>query len=74
MRFDIYNNGKKVNTIIADENFCKNYCMSNKYTYSPAEVNEPKTESILLTREDEIDAIVIDQEYRLILLELGVNA
>lgn len=73
MRFDIYDNEKKINTIIADENFCKNYCKLKKYTYSLAEINESETESIVLTREDEIDAILVDQEYRLTLLELGVN-
>lgn len=31
------------------------------------------TELATLTREDEIDAILIDQEYRLTLIELGVN-
>lgn len=73
MRFDIYDSGKKINTIIADENFCKNYCKSNKYTYVLAEISEPEAESVVLTREDEIDAMLVEQAYRLTLLELGVN-
>ena len=33
MRFDIFENGEKINHIIADEDFCKKYCHENGYTY-----------------------------------------
>ena len=34
---------------------------------------KPDTDIIILTREDEIEALLVEQEYRLTLLELGVN-
>ena len=74
MRFVIFDNGVKINTIISDENFCKKYCDANQYTYHIADDDcEVQTEATVLTREDEVDAILVDQEYRLALLELGVN-
>ena len=73
MRFDIYENEKKINTIISSEDFCKNYCKSNQYTYKLSEIKDALPEIPIFTREDEIDAILIDQEYRLTLIELGVN-
>ena len=73
MRFDIYCDEKKINTIIATEDFCKNYCKLNKYTYSLIESAEPEMDFVVLTREDEIDAMLVEQEYRLTLLELGVS-
>lgn len=73
MRYDIFKNGKKINTIISDEESCREYCKANKYTYQEAEYVTPEVEYVTLTREDEVDAILIDQEYRLTLLELGVN-
>ena len=70
MKFNIYNNEKKINTIVSSEEFCKKYCNANGYNYSI--VDEPQEEQITLTREDEIDALLIEQEYRLTLLESGV--
>lgn len=34
MVFDIYKNGKKINTIVASEAFTEKYCEDNGYTYS----------------------------------------
>lgn len=33
MKYDIYADDKKINTIVADEDFCKKYCHKNGYTY-----------------------------------------
>lgn len=33
MKFNIYSDGEKINTIVADEAFCKKYCEKNGYTY-----------------------------------------
>ena len=35
MKYEIYSNGEKINTIIADEAFCKKYCEKNGYTFEP---------------------------------------
>ena len=62
MRFKIYENGKLINTIVSDEAFCKKYCADNGYVYTIDEIEDehaPQT-SITPTREDEIDAILID--------------
>ena len=32
-RFKIFSNGELINVIIADEEFCKEYCNENSYTY-----------------------------------------
>ena len=59
MRFLIYNsNGERVNTIVANESFVKNYCEIGGYTYESVKdpeprpmpepvVEEPTTEEIL---------------------------
>ena len=71
MRFNIYKDGKNINTIISDEEFCKKYCKKNNYSY--AMVEDSKKEEYVFTREDEIDSMMIDHEYRITLIELGVN-
>lgn len=73
MKFNIYKNGKIVNTIIADESFCKIYCEKNNYSYALVEDVEEEHNIPTMTREDEIDTMLIDHEYRLTLVELGVN-
>ena len=40
MIFDIFKDGTKINSIVADEDFCEKYCVSNGYTY---ELVEPET-------------------------------
>ena len=73
MKFNIFKNGKKINTIIADESFCEEYCKKNNYSYSIVEDEKEEPIEHILTREDEIDTMLIDHEYRLTLVELGVN-
>lgn len=41
MKYNIYLNEKLVNTIVADEEFCKHYCDKTSYTYKLVE--EPIT-------------------------------
>lgn len=80
MKFNIYKNGNKINTIVSDENFVARYCQKHRYTYDIVEeiVYEPIEDDFLnesneTTREDEVDYMLIDLEYRLALHELGVN-
>lgn len=40
MKFDIFENGKKINCIIASNDFCEKYCRNNGYTYK---IVEPDT-------------------------------
>lgn len=37
MKFDIFENDRKINCIVADKDFCKKYCASNGYTYKLVE-------------------------------------
>lgn len=37
MIYIIYENGKEINRIIADEDFCKKYCDEMDYEYEPFE-------------------------------------
>ena len=55
MKYDIYSNGKKINTIVADENFCKAYCLKNGYTYNPVEVQ---------SLPDKIPAVTFEEQLR----------
>lgn len=73
MKFDIFKNDKKINSIVADKEFCERYCKANGYTYSETiEETASQGAEITFTREDEIDAMLIEQEYRLTLIELGL--
>lgn len=40
MRYKILKDGEVINTIIADEDFCKTYCEKNGYTYELIKVSE----------------------------------
>ena len=73
MKFDIFENGVKINSIVADKDFCEKYCAVNGYEYREVADEPSQPEEAPLTREDEIDAMIIEQEYRLTLLELGVT-
>ena len=55
MKYNIYKDGVKINSIIADEQFCAAYCEENGYTYervvrpetAPEPEKEPTTEDVL---------------------------
>lgn len=42
MRYKILKDGEVINTIVADENFCKTYCEANGYTYKADPLSEPE--------------------------------
>ena len=71
MRFKIYGNGVYINTIVADEAFAANYCEKNGFTYEaetlPAPIAEPAPDP-----QADTDAMLIDHELRLTMLELGI--
>lgn len=58
MRYVIFENGEQINTIVADEEFCADYCAANGYTYEvepepePIPIPEPEETSVW----DELDA------------------
>lgn len=58
MRYVIFDNGEQINTIVADEEFCADYCAANGYTYDlepepePIPIPEPEETSVW----DELDA------------------
>ena len=59
MKYNIYSNGEKINTIVADESFCKRYCEKNGYTY---EIVEEATVAPV-EPEDMLNAVVGGMSY-----------
>jgi hypothetical protein len=75
MKYKIFKDGELLNTIVADAEFVAEYCEENGYTYEEmpdTPVEEPETGGEK-TAQDDTDAMLIDHEYRLTLLELGVT-
>lgn len=71
MDYRVFNGNNLVNTVTANEQFIKQYCEKHGYTYEAIErVSDAETEP---TAQDDTDAILIDHEYRLTLLELGLT-
>lgn len=44
MEYRILSAGEVINTIVSDEDFVKEYCAENGYTYEQAEADKPQTE------------------------------
>lgn len=42
MRYKIFKGDTLINTIEADESFCKKYCASNGYRYEESAANKPE--------------------------------
>lgn len=78
MRYEIYKDGFLENVIVADEEFVRVYCLENGFTYKPQilpgadDPDEPAPVEPTPTAQDDVDAMLIDHEYRLTLLELGL--
>lgn len=61
-RFKIFSNGELINIIIADEEFCKNYCDENSYTYETEEESRTDSKEPIIETEQlraDIDYIAI---------------
>lgn len=61
MRYKILKDGEVINTIVADENFCKTYCEANGYTYKADPLSEsepsPTTEDRVASLETETETL-----------------
>lgn len=73
MRYKILKDGETVNTIIAAEDFCKAYCEKHGYTYEVEELPETDPVEVEPTEADDTAAMLVDHEYRLTMLELGIT-
>ena len=76
MRYKIFKDDELINTIKAEQEFIEEYCAENGYAYE-AEIlpeTEPETEETEFepTAQDDTDAMLVDHEYRITLLELGL--
>lgn len=69
MIFRILKDGVIVNTIDSDEAFAREYAESLGGTYEEEHRDDPEPER---SRQDDTDEMLIDHEYRLTMLELGV--
>lgn len=54
MYFNIYENKIKINSIIGDEDFVKELCLNNNYTYEKIEVPEKKSDVEQLQQENKL--------------------
>ena len=73
MIFNLFKNGEYVTSIVGSETFVSAYCEKTCYTYKMIPDDpEPEVETEP-TEEDDTAAILVDHEYRLILLELGLT-
>lgn len=70
MRYKIIKDGEVINTILAEPDFVEAYCAENGFTFEEERIPEPSTAQP--TAQDDTDAMLIDHEYRLTLLELGL--
>ena len=68
MKYKIFSNDELINTIIADEEFCRQYCKENGYTYEvmpgTEEINGIPIEPVEQLRAD-IDYIAVMAEVKL---------
>lgn len=71
MNFKIFDGENLINTIEASEAFCTAYCKKNGYTFE--EVPNTSIIETELTEADDTAAMLVDHEYRLTLLELGLT-
>lgn len=72
MYFEIYKDEQLVNTIVASDEFVAEYCENNGYTYIKKEYENPEPVEPEPTEEDDTAAMLVDHEYRLTMLELGL--
>lgn len=72
MKWNIYSNGEFLNAIVASEEFVIEYCEENNYTYEQIIEPEPVPEPEPMTQA-EIEETLLDQEYRILLLEYGLE-
>ena len=54
MYFNIYENKIKINSIIGDEDFVKELCLNNNYTYEKIEVPEKKSDVEKIQQENKL--------------------
>ncbi len=72
-KYKIFQNGDFINAIVASEEFIEAYCEENGYTYELVEEPEPAPTPPEPTEEDDVNGMLVDHEYRLTLLELGIT-
>lgn len=72
MKIQLYKDGEPFNTIVATETFAEAYCAENNLTYTIIVEPEPELVEPMPTPDDDRDAMLVDLEYRVTLLELGI--
>ena len=72
MRYKILKDGEVINTIVADENFCKTYCETNGYTYKADPLPEPEPEPEPPTTEERLEKL--ESENKLLREQVSAQA
>ena len=76
MYYKLYKDGTFVNKIKADPEFADFYCRINGFTYEEEEephFPDPEPEPEEPTEEDDVNQMLVDHEYRILMLELGLT-
>lgn len=73
MRYLIYENGRQINAIEADEAFVSAYCQENGFTFEESPLPESEPVDAEPSEADDTASMLVDHEYRLTLLELGLT-
>lgn len=73
MEYIIFKDGAEVNRIVADEAFCRRYYSKGGYSFQEV-LPEPEPEPVdpEPTEAEDTAAMLVDHEYRLTLMELGL--
>ena len=72
MRYEIFENGKYINTIVSDDIFCLRYCENNGYTYKKIEQEqEPEPIEPIEPGPTDFEQLRADVDY--IAMETGVE-
>lgn len=69
-KYNLYKDGEFVNAIEADLMFTMAYCQTQGFTFEEIPFEQINPEP---TEEDDTAAMLVDHEYRLTLLELGLT-
>lgn len=73
MVYLIFKDNELLNRIVADREFIVPYCAENGYTWEEKPASPPVPQQAEPTPQEDTEALLVDHEYRLTLLELGLG-
>lgn len=70
--YKIFEGDDEINRIVANKDFVAPYCEENGYTYELEVPPPPPEPEPVLTEQEATDAMLVDHEYRITMLEMGL--